>query len=208
MEEPKEPLGPKQSSNEEDQSIRQAVLEIMEQDSVAANMFRSASKRGSSLHGASDECGTSFVGPMSYAQAVTTPLRPRNKSDTNGESPNLSSSKAPLSYAAVVAKGCPSGSTGTLTFMEPQTDIEGQAEPSHPHGQKHTHHLVVHPHDEVDSTHQHHDGHQETVTEGQDPHQKQQQTEQGHVVEYTLDEHGNKVPVTDERRDSGYDMLA
>lgn len=175
---------------------------------MAANMFRSASKKGSSLHDGSGELATSFVGPMSYAQAVTTPLRPRRKSESNGESSNLSSSGAPLSYAAVVAKGCSSGSTDTLTFREPQTDTEGQVRSSHAHGQKHTHHLMVHPHDDVESTHQRHDDHQETVTEGQDPHQKQQQTEGNHIVEYTLDEHGNKVPVTDDRRDSGYDMLA
>ncbi|KAF9357606.1 hypothetical protein BGX34_009289 [Mortierella sp. NVP85] len=138
------------------------------------------------------------VVPLSYAAAVAKGI--------------------PLSYTAVVVKGIPfliaKGCTGARTSKdsnltahdkEPQTDINGQAKHSNRHEQRHTHHLVVHPHGGIKLAHHHHDG-QGTVTEGQDLYQKRRR--KGHVFEYTLDEHGYKVPMTNERRDSGFMMLA
>jgi hypothetical protein len=225
---------------------RATALESMEQDNMAANSFSSAS---STHHGVS-KLAPGFIGPMSYAQAVASPLRPRAESHAvdvradvkvvllsyaavvaKGIPLSLSYAavvakgipfsyaavvvkevvvkRVPLSYAAVVAKGCKGAPTSKNSGPTAAHDKEpqGLANSSHYHGQRHTHHLVVHPDDDIELAHQHHDGHQRTVTKSQALHQKQRPG-LGHIVEYALDGHGNKVPMADERRDSGFIMFA
>ncbi|KAK3823509.1 MAG: hypothetical protein J3Q66DRAFT_332059 [Benniella sp.] len=215
-----------------------AALEIMEQDNMAASRTSSHHGVSGVLDPSfigpktyAQVVATPFR-PKAAAQAVTTPSRP--KAESHAVDVRADVKVVPLSYAAVVAKGIPlsyvavvvksvpflyaavvaKGCTGAPTSKNSGStahdkEPQGLANSSHHHGQRRTqHHLVLHLHDAIELAHQHHEGHQGTVTKSRDQHQKQRRPQLGHVVEYALDEHGNKVPMTDERRDSGFSMSA
>ncbi|KAI7832820.1 hypothetical protein BC939DRAFT_6922 [Gamsiella multidivaricata] len=111
------------------------------------------------------------------------------------DSSTLEDHDTPATCADVARVTCTTAESG-------QNNEEYEAsEHQQKHGRgrdRHTHHLVIHPHDEFDIPHT---GHVPVILtmEGIQPPTMQ---------EYTLDEHGHKVTVVDERRDSGFDMLS